>query len=160
VIWQYRAGLPGLARMRVRDTRDLRPRAAQRAQRALSLAVWRAFRIRAQIRPPQLTASFISNVCFWHLADIRHRHPEGGRQGSVDPEAGEDHSPGQARLIRVLRGTLGSLQFLHIVRCQFRRIEGDGHLVDLASEVERHLVVAVVHRCGTTETDVERLIEP
>ena len=44
---QYRAGLLGLAQMRVRGTKDLRPRAAQRTQRVLSLAAWRAFRISA-----------------------------------------------------------------------------------------------------------------
>jgi hypothetical protein len=37
----------GLARMRVRDTRDLRPEVAQRTQPVLSLAAWRAFRTRA-----------------------------------------------------------------------------------------------------------------
>src|SRR5271169_5435371 len=89
---------------------------------------------------------------------------DGSKTESLERSGPRDARPSTTarvacRLIRVLRGTLGSLQFLHVVRCQLRRIERDGHLVDLASEVERHLIVAVIHRCGATETDIEALVE-
>jgi hypothetical protein len=63
------------------------------------------------------------------------------------------------RLLLVRGGAAGSFKFLHILRCQFRRIKDDGHLVDLASEVERHLVVAIIHRVGAAETNAERNVE-
>src|SRR5271167_612789 len=59
----------------------------------------------------------------------------------------------------VRRGAVGSLQLLHILRREFRRFKNDGHLVDLAGEVERHLVVAVIHRVGAAETNAERNVE-
>ena len=40
----------------------------------------------------------------------------------------------EGRLLLVRGGALGGFKFLHILRCQFRRIEDDGHLVDLAIE--------------------------
>jgi hypothetical protein len=63
------------------------------------------------------------------------------------------------RLLRVLRGAGGILQLLHVRGRQLRPIERDGYLVDLAGEGERHLVVAVIHRCGAGLADVERLVK-
>src|SRR5271169_2453027 len=89
---------------------------------------------------------------------------DGSKTESLERSGPRDARPSTTarvacRLIRVLRGTLRSLQFRHVVRCQLRRIERDGHLVDLAGEVEGDLIVAVIHRRGAAETDVKTLVE-
>src|SRR5271169_6392089 len=59
----------------------------------------------------------------------------------------------------IRRGAVGTLQLLNIGGSQYRRIERDGHLVDGASEFERHLVVVIIHRRCAGAAGVEGLVK-
>src|SRR5215470_1292814 len=61
-------------------------------------------------------------------------------------------------LLCVLRGAVGSFQFLHIVLGKLRLIKRDGQLVDLASERKRDLVIAIIHRRAGVCPDVKGLV--
>src|SRR6266851_7566153 len=50
------------------------------------------------------------------------------------------------------------LQFLDVLLRQFRPVELEGQLVQLAGELERHLIVLVVHRRAGVGADVEVLV--
>src|SRR5271169_597360 len=68
--------------------------------------------------------------------------------------------PHAAYRLLLIRGcTIGSLHLLDIGRRQYWWIDRDGHLVDGAGEIERHLVVGVVHRLGAGFADVEGVVE-
>src|SRR5262249_5465293 len=54
---------------------------------------------------------------------------------------------------------ISRLQLLHVVRGQLRRIERNRQLVDLAGKVERHLIVAVIHRRRPADADAEPLVD-
>src|SRR5271157_1910050 len=92
----------------------------------------------------------------WPRPSINDRDPRSAARGRRCPSSIQHVA---YWLLLVRRGAAGSLQLLHIVRSQYRRIERDGHLVDGASEFERHLVVLIIHRRCAGATDVEGLVE-
>src|SRR5215475_16170794 len=49
-------------------------------------------------------------------------------------------------------------ELLLLFRCELAPVDGKRELVEPAGEAERHLVVAVVHRCTGVRADVEVLV--
>src|SRR5689334_4684861 len=68
-------------------------------------------------------------------------------------------APLKASLLRIRRGALRFLQFSYVVGRQLRRIERDRQLVDLAGELERHLIILVVDRVASVGPDIEGLVD-
>jgi hypothetical protein len=54
---------------------------------------------------------------------------------------------------------LGFLELLHVLRRELRRFELNRYLVDLAGELERDLIVLVVHRCKGGIPDVDHGVQ-
>src|ERR1035437_2802965 len=63
-----------------------------------------------------------------------------------------------ALLLCVSRACRRLLELLHIARGEFRFIQTDGQLVNFAGELERDLIVLIVHRRAGVAADVEGLV--